>query len=68
MTTEIQQYKNCTILKNKNDYQILGNPTRALQFDGVALSILKSDVGVATLGEHRIDVPVEGDVAVQRDL
>ena len=23
--------------------QILGNPTRALQFDGVALSILKSD-------------------------
>ena len=23
MTTEIQQYKNCTILKNKNDYQIL---------------------------------------------
>ena len=23
MTTEIQQYKNCTILKNNNDYQIL---------------------------------------------
>ena len=23
MTTEMQQYKNCTILKNNNDYQIL---------------------------------------------
>ena len=23
MTTEIQQYKNCTVLKNNNDYQIL---------------------------------------------
>ena len=23
MTTEIQQYKNCTLLKNNNDYQIL---------------------------------------------
>ena len=25
MTTEIQQYKNCTILKDNNDYQILWN-------------------------------------------
>ena len=25
MTTEIQQYKNCTILNNNNDYQIMWN-------------------------------------------